>query len=115
MKNVFILVTSIFIIASCENSEPKGDIPECIEDKIESIKKQSVWNPPAKIYSYQYSGETVYYIPARCCDIMSELYDDSCNFICAPDGGVAGNGDGNCPDFFTNRTNEKLLWEDDRN
>ena len=45
---------------------------------------------------------------------MSTLYDENCNKICSPDGGIAGNGDGLCPDFFTNRTNERLIWEDKR-
>ena len=105
----------IVLLLACDDSDVKKEIPKCIQDKIDIIIAQDVWNPPAKIYSYQYEGETVYYFTARCCDIMSELYDENCNFICAPDGGIAGKGDGKCTDFITQSTKEKLIWEDTRN
>jgi hypothetical protein len=34
--------------------------------------------------------------------------------ICQPDGGITGKGDGKCPDFDKNKTNEKLVWQDPR-
>ena len=115
MKRIFILIGLMVIQLACDDGGIQKGIPGCIQDKIEDIKAQEVWNPPAKVYSYQYEGKTVYYIPSRCCDIMSELYDKNCNLICAPDGGIAGNGDENCPDFIAQRTEEKLIWEDTRN
>jgi len=45
---------------------------------------------------------------------FSELYEDDCTLICAPDGGITGMGDGKCSDFFTERTAPELIWEDDR-
>ena len=113
-KTSFLLIGMILIISGCYDEDPQREIQNCIKDKIEEIKRQAIWNPPAKIYSYRYKGETVYYIPQRCCDIMSILYDKNCNIICSPDGGISGKGDGQCPDFFTSRTDEKLLWEDNR-
>jgi hypothetical protein len=115
MKRIFILIGLIVFLLACDDGDVQKGIPSCIQDKIEDIKAQDVWNPPAKIYSYQYEGETVYYFTARCCDIMSELYDEKCNLICAPDGGIAGNGDEKCPNFIAQRANEKLIWEDTRN
>jgi hypothetical protein len=73
-----------------------------------------VRNPPGSIWRYEYNGKTVYYIPAYCCDMQSELFDGNCNKICSPDGGFTGKGDGKCSDFFTNRKNEKLIWKDER-
>jgi hypothetical protein len=107
-----------FMFPGCEkNSLPEGlpkGIPVCVENKIIDIADKPVWNPPAKIYSYQFKGQTVYYFSSRCCDIPSMLYDENCNFICSPDGGLTGSGDGQCSDFFSLRTNEKLIWEDTR-
>ena len=31
-------------------------LPYCIEQKIEALKKEAVWNPPAKIYRYNYQN-----------------------------------------------------------
>ena len=113
-EKVFYLSVFVLLGAACNNEDITAEAPSCIMDKIEEIEGQSVWNPPAKIYRYQYNGATVYFVPSRCCDIMSTLYDENCNIICSPDGGITGNGDEQCPDFFTSRTNESLVWYDDR-
>lgn len=109
-----IFLILLLFSTACINEEFSKEIPDCIKDKIEEIKGEAVWSPPAKIYRYQYNGETVYYIPPRCCDIMSTLYDKNCRVICLPDGGISDKGDGKCPDFFTSRSDEKLIWEDER-
>ncbi|MEX2232549.1 MAG: hypothetical protein WD824_10335 [Cyclobacteriaceae bacterium] len=117
MKNIIKTMTPILVLVfihGCEGEKILKGTPECIEMKIDWISRQTVWNPPAKVYSYPYEGKTVFYFTARCCDFYSELYDKDCNLICAPDGGFSGSGDGKCPDFFANRTNELLIWEDER-
>ena len=72
---------------------------------------RSEWHP---WITYSYQGRTVYYIPPVCCDQLGQLYDQNCNLICNPDGGITGAGDGKCQDFFSSRTNGILLWEDKR-
>lgn len=114
MKASLKVLAILLLLSSCNKEEFPMEVPNCIQDKITEIKAQAVWNPPAKVYSYQYNDETVYYIPPRCCDIPSTLYDENCDIICSPDGGITGKGDGKCPDFFTNRSDEKLIWEDQR-
>jgi hypothetical protein len=96
------------------SSEKTDSIPACILDKIELFKSEDRQNPPRKIYSYMYKGQKVYYITPPCCDFFSELYDSKCVLIANPDGGFTGRGDGKLPDFFSARTDEKLLWEDTR-
>ena len=97
-----------------KNPEGADQIPECVQAKITEISKQDVWNPPAKVYRYQFKGQDVYFIPQRCCDFPSQLFTENCELICAPDGGFSGSGDNACPDFFNTRTDGKLLWEDKR-
>jgi hypothetical protein len=111
--NIFLIVLSLSLFYACKEGN-NNKIPACIEAKIENIKSQDVWNPPAKIWQYKYNGQTVYYIPPRCCDIPSILLDENCNTICSPDGGITGGGDGRCSDFFDKRTDEKLIWKDKR-
>ena len=110
---LFAIIGTI-LLSSCEKLDVPSDTPLGIKNKIRAIKSEDVWNPPATIWQYEYNGEIVYYIPARCCDFYSELYDQHCNLICHPDGGMSGNGDGICTYFFDTRTNEKLIWRDDR-
>jgi len=114
MKNLFILLTLIMLNASKCNSKETNTIPPCIQQKIEEIKSQKVTNPPTSIYQYTYNKQVVYYITSQCCDLPSNLYDKDCNFICSPDGGFTGKGDGKCTDFFDKRTEGKLIWKDSR-
>ena len=44
--------------------------------------------------------------------MFGDLYDDTCNLICHPDGGFSGIGDGSCPDIEIKK--ETLVWQDDR-
>jgi len=110
---IFLLVFSLLFL-HCERKNNLVETTDCLNDKIEEILADGVWNPPAKIYSYKYKEHTVYYVPARCCDFPSILYDENCNIICNPDGGFSGGGDGRCNDFFDLRSDEKLIWEDTR-
>ena len=102
---IFILGCSIS--TECEN-------PIWVEKLIIQFQNKPVGNPPQSIWRYEYNRQTVYYVPPQCCDQPSTLYDANGNIICAPDGGFSGRGDGRCPDFFTNRTNEYLVWKDPR-
>jgi hypothetical protein len=50
------------------------------------------------VFRTTYRGRLAYYIPPRCCDIPSQLYDEHGTLICYPHGGFAG-GDGRCLSF----------------
>lgn len=116
MKRYSTILFLMVIISGCEDNDIAKGTPDCIKDIIKGLKKESVRNPPAKVYSYTFDSKTVYYIPPYCCDAFSVLMDENCNRICSPDGGLGGGGDGKCgSDFFKTRTDEKLIWEDDRN
>lgn len=64
-----------------------------------------------QISSYLYQGKTVYLVTPDCCDQYISLYDDNCNFLCAPSGGLTGKGDGKCPDFYDKATKGTLIWK----
>ena len=107
--NLFILL----FLVQCKKEEIQI-VPDCIQQKIDVLKKEPVRNPPAKLYQYTYKNQTVYFFPQYCCDLPSELYDENCALLCLPDGGITGQGDGKCTDFFLERTLEKLILEDVR-
>jgi len=73
-----------------------------IQDRNNNI--ESVWQ-------YEYNNDTVYYFLMGCCDFFNLLYGKNGVFLCAPDGGYSGHGDGKCPDFFEKSKNKKLVWE----
>lgn len=86
----------------------------CINNKIQRIRSQAKWNPPAQVNEYLYQGKHVFLFSADCCDQFEELYDEDCNRICAPSGGISGAGDGKCTDFRTQAQHIRLVWKDER-
>jgi hypothetical protein len=91
-----------------------ANIPACIQERINKIKAQPKWNPPAEVNEYEYNGRKLYLFSSDCCDQYNEVYDSRCNYICAPSGGITGKGDRKCEDFTTNAKHIRLVWKDDR-
>lgn len=114
MNKLFILLYILILNSSGCKSKEVNKIPQCIQEMIVEVSTKEVANPPIHIYSYTYNEQTVYYITSKCCDIPSNLYNQGCNRICSPDGGFTGKGDMKCADFFKKRTEEKLVWKDER-
>lgn len=94
--------------------QPVAGADEWLNNLIQQLRQEKAANPPAKIYRYTYQDKVVYYLSGRCCDVPGKLYDIDGNVICEPDGGITGRGDGRCTDFFDERTDEVLIWEDKR-
>jgi hypothetical protein len=113
MKYILIILALPFVSESnCKKAEKAT--PDCIEQKIQAIKAQPKWNPPAEVNEYEYNGKKVYLFSSNCCDQFNMVYDKDCNAICAPSGGFTGAGDGKCKDFFQTAKLVRLVWKDDR-
>ena len=111
---IFLLWLSIIFSSCTATHSLMQEVPSCINNKVQSFKKEPKQNPPRSITQYIYKGNKVYYVTAPCCDQYSELYDSNCNLLGHPDGGYTGRGDGKLPDFKEEAKDEKLVWTDDR-
>lgn len=112
----FIILLVILPVLSgyqCTKNKIEG-IPNCVQKKINEIRAQPKWNPPATVTEYLYNGKTVYLFTSDCCDQYIQLYDSDCNYLCAPSGGLTGQGDGKCKDFYTKATLVREVWKDTR-
>jgi hypothetical protein len=112
-----LLIIVIATLSSCSSkkmADAGGDVPDCIQKMIRRFQEEDKQNPPRSIYRYTYKGSFVYYVPPICCDFFSDLYNSKCELIGHPDGGFTGRGDGKLPDFSKERTDEKLIWKDER-
>lgn len=115
MKSVLFTLT-VFLTIAAEKC-PKGkaqNIPACIQQKIDQIKKEPKWNPPAEVHEYNYKGKRVFYFSSNCCDQYNVVYDENCNYVCAPSGGYTGKGDRLCDDFDSTAKEIRLVWKDER-
>ena len=83
--------------------------PEVVTRLIASYELTPL-DAPEKVWRYEYRGDVVYYVPPRCCDIPSTLYDSKGTIMCSPDGGITGAGDGLCPTFFKDRKKGVVIW-----
>lgn len=88
--------------------------PEWVRDLVARLQSEPVANPPAFLIRFDHAGKSYYYLPPRCCDIPSTLFDSEGNVMCVPDGGITGRGDGRCPDFVREPKNGVKIWEDPR-
>lgn len=112
---VALALLACLLLPGCGYSPSQGsDQPQWLTQLIRKLESEPVANPPAAIYRYEYGGQVVYFLPQRCCDIASQLFDEGGNVICCPDGGITGKGDGRCPEFKDKRQNEVLVWQDKR-
>ncbi|WP_242692006.1 DUF6970 domain-containing protein [Aridibaculum aurantiacum] len=113
---IYILLACITSCATAKTvKEPAiAAIPPCLQQKIDSIKAQPQWNPPATVEEYTYHGKRVFLLSAPCCDFFSTVVDEDCNYICAPSGGFTGKGDGKCPNFAAEAEFVKVVWKDER-
>jgi hypothetical protein len=112
-----VLLTFLMSVACASNPvapDSTNSMPAWLTALVRQSEAQPVANPPAFIARYEYKGQSVYFLPQRCCDIMSVVYNSEDAIICHPDGGLTGRGDGMCADFFVERRNERILWRDSK-
>ena len=115
MKAMLIALTLISVSTqNCSKKKEAADIPVSIQQKIAEIKAQPKWNPPAKVEEYNYNGKRVFVFSANCCDQFHQAFDENCNYICAPSGGITGKGDRKCEDFREKAQLVKVVWKDER-
>ncbi|MGQ0740155.1 MAG: DUF6970 domain-containing protein [Bacteroidota bacterium] len=112
MKSILLATGFITVLSFQCNKDYTSS--SCINNKISQIKARPKFNPPAEVNEHRYKGKRVFLFTADCCDQYNELYDEDCNYICAPSGGITGAGDGKCTDFSTAAQHIRLVWKDDR-
>jgi hypothetical protein len=103
MKMIFIFL--LCLAAACKKGN--NAYPECVQTVVDNGSDDY-----EKINQYRYNSKTVYLFSSRrCCDDFNYLYDENCNRLCAPSGGITGRGDNKCPDFAQNAQLVRLVWE----
>src|SRR5437016_5036289 len=103
------LCALLALVTPAAAGAPASDLPGWLAARISPTTAEPAGDAPAWVARYEYGGGTVYYLPPRCCDIPSELYDAAGNLLCRPDGGFV-DGDERCPDFFARRRGGEIVW-----
>ncbi|HRG07117.1 MAG TPA: hypothetical protein PLJ08_00960 [Cyclobacteriaceae bacterium] len=93
----------LFANMTCEDIDI--DAPACVKKLIKDDPQ------PVEVWRYQFEDQTVYLVVGDCCDQYNSVYDSNCNLICHASGGITGNGDGRCPEFFDTATDGLMIWK----
>jgi hypothetical protein len=93
-----LVLVVLLVSGACATNPAEPDstnsLPPWLRTLIRQSEEQPAANPLGFIAGYDYKGQTVYFVPQRCCDIMSILYRADGSVACHPDGGFTGTGDG---------------------
>jgi hypothetical protein len=131
---IFFIATLVLSISACAQKPAESSKVENISAKLDTTvpwlqakiwdyQSRAVSSPPRSIVKTTFEGKPVYYVPPVCCDIPGELYAEGGKLMCYPSGGITGNGDGKCPmfriEYSDNTKNSKdnktsLVWADKR-
>jgi hypothetical protein len=112
MRKHLVRSVVLLVLAGCGGS-PSDVVPPWLVGLIEEHASQPVANPPVQIVRQEYENGVFFYVPPRCCDVWSDLYDAEGALVCHPDGGITGRGDGQCPDLGE-LVREEVVWRDTR-
>jgi hypothetical protein len=114
MRTYLLLVCLVLVTALYQCKKEEIPIPACIQLKMDSIKQRPQSTPPVQLNVWDYKGRRVYQFSAPDTLSLVKVYDENCNYICAPSGGPEGYGDSLCADFYREAIHRTLLWKDNR-
>ena len=104
-----LIIASLIVLIHSAFAAPTI-IPKCIQKMIDTNLAEPVWTSATEITKYFYRNKTVYLSISSCCDQLNPLYDESCNYICAPSGGFSGRGNEQCTDFIETAVLLGSVW-----
>jgi hypothetical protein len=90
---VLFLSSSLFFSSECWPKE----LPENVKRAVQKVSNST---KSLQISEFSYEGKSFYWVPpGQCCDLFDTLIDGQGKVVCHPAGGIAGRGDGKCPDY----------------
>jgi hypothetical protein len=107
-----LLLLVVLLSSACDKLDVPPGTPACIRKKIRAYETLEHIDKPLSISRWEVDGKTYYTIRPDCCDAFNEVWDEHCNYVCAPSGGISGQGDGNCP-TWTEEGTTTVIWERD--
>lgn len=89
-----VLVHTVFLLMACTTQVDRERKPD--NAMFDSLHREILSKSNTPVERHLIDGKTYYFLRAPCCDRGGNLYDAAGNYICNPNGGFAGQGDGRC-------------------
>jgi hypothetical protein len=67
------------------------------QPRLAEIYERALVERSDPLIRYLIGDRVYYYAVSGCCDQLNPLFDADGKYVCAPDGGFSGRGDGRCP------------------
>jgi hypothetical protein len=103
-RTLFALAVVNLAACAAASSSVKPSEPPTSASPPAVLREFSLARLNRPIVRYAIDGQTYYYVRSPCCDMGNRLYDAQGNYVCAPDGGFAGRGDGKCGNLRLDRS-----------
>lgn len=110
-----------FLCSHCgtkDSSRPVPGEPDWLNEYVEQAFLDQ--SPPvshrATVTKGNYKGQVVYETESAydVSEVIAIVFLQSGERLCSPIGGVTGNGDGKCADFYSIVTDRQVIWKDPR-
>jgi len=100
---VLALLAPTLMAVDCD---PATSTPEVLEAfPCESAFDMEAPGHPIGVNLYSWNGSEHIVVDKGCCDMFVEVYETAtCDYVCAPEGGLTAYGDGRCPTFYDEAT-----------
>ncbi len=108
MKKIplMLIITLIFSLClySCDKKKEKCSIKKFVDSQSVHLKRAD---------KYYFNNQYVYLLTYDGADMKENLYNENCELICSPAGGISGLGDGICPTFYEEAKFVTNIWIND--
>jgi hypothetical protein len=90
-----LVASAVLACASIPKAEP-SPVPAS-SSPLTKLFSRSLEKRKEPLVRHVLQGHVYYFLMSPCCDMANFLYDEQGNYVCAPNGGFNGGGDGKCP------------------
>lgn len=85
-------------------------LPDWVQQKIAAFEANPEQADATEIWRLQYRGQDAFHFISSCCDRYNPLYDSRGKVFCSPNGGITGQGDGQCVGALHTAPERVRIW-----
>lgn len=108
---VLVVLAPTLMAVDCDPAPSTPDQPELFP--CDSLFDMEAPGHPILVNVYAWNGADHIVVDKGCCDQFIDVYEvATCDYVCAPEGGITAFGDGRCPTFYDEATFIETAWQE---
>ncbi len=89
-------------------------LPVWLRQRIAGYERSEFGTSYMRVMKFRHWWRTYYYFTGLCCEQLDPIMDADGEYVCAPTGEWAGEGDMKCPKSFPDESGMTTVWKDSR-